>query len=310
MRRVLRICIWIGVVLALGTGSVILYVKQSRQGTRMHSTHPQEQSLPNTPKAAPSAGRDKIARQNTFQKGADLRFESILTNKNRIPNRAILRSLTLNDEEALLGEYQRTPTTDLRSLTWALAAAGGDAAAAVLQRSLTEGRGDLEIDSEEFGILHNHLLALGFISARSDLAYRFLTEATQADYWGRHRAWRHAEPEVEAAMNIRLASLAISSLGLSGRDDVESQLENLKSQPLPIVREIRSGLLDGAFYAELTTKIGHQSSLELWGPSLSAMLGRYADWQEHSSKGREWKKWSDELIRAAAPSSSAKNNHP
>lgn len=295
MKRAWLICIGLLGLAAVGVIFYAMLAAREQPAIYAHS-----QTRPDSGKPGATSSINAPSSQTAIAQAPDARLEAILANKNRIPPRTILRSLTLSDEEALLGEYQRTPTTDLRSLTWALAAVGGDAAATVLQRSLTEGRGDLEIDSEEFGILHNHLLALGFISARSDVAHRFLTEATQADYWTTHRTWHSKEPKEEVGMDYRLASLAISSLGLSGRDDVESQLEKLKQQPIATLKEIRSGLMSGAFHAELAAEIGHQASLDLWSSSLDAILDRTVQWAERNPKGRQWKQWNDQLIQAIA----------
>ncbi len=193
-------------------------------------------------------------------------------------------------------EYRRQSKPSQRiAVAWLLAYVGDDEVFRLFAEVLRLGPGSRAIDQGSFGIFTELLYGMGVMAQTNDLAFQFLTEAINPDWWKRERKWR--EKGERPGVNVALASGSLHALGLSARPEAGVILDRMKKEGCKYVspndpRENTNFAVDvheAKRYLEVSRKMGRQAFRDdLFG----AEFKRYSmEWRK-SEEGMKWLEWS------------------
>jgi hypothetical protein len=203
------------------------------------------------------------------------------------PPYAVVAQLRTNDEKAIIQLYNESELIMRTSYISALAAIGGDASAECLRQTLTADYQQRALSVDESIVMAYCMTGMGYVAARSSLAYDFLKEAVSPQYWEKVRTWRQDAPASEDFENDRFAGLAVVGLGQSARPEVPELLERLKLQDQR-TRSLGS-FVDAAFFWDLAQQKGPEAPLKMaLGRST---LTEFLRWRqsENGRKAIEWR---------------------
>ena len=94
-----------------------------------------------------------------------------------------------------------------------------------------------------------------------------------------------------------LAGDSISALGWSGRDDLNSVLEELmKREDNGYNRRFSGAILQAAFYRYTIERYGYFQAVEEVHSSFDRSIAEFIKWRE-SPDGKPWGEWSDRVNR-------------
>jgi hypothetical protein len=206
---------------------------------------------------------------------------------------AAAKNLSARDKPALILQIQRT-TNHLQKvyLAEALSRFQDDEAASAIIELLREGFTGVNLDNEQepglYGGISGVVLALGHTARKSDVAYEFLKEGINPDFWSGLVNW---ESKIKENLCAGYASLAIQGLGKSGRPEVPQILQELKKRdqiirtPNPEHSSQRAGGIATAARLH-SNALREQSGL----PKVD-----FEEWRQ-TPEGKEWTDWAQAEI--------------
>ncbi len=183
--------------------------------------------------AEPSGARSAPAQAEHEQLPTHLRW--VLENATSRPPPEVRREVRLEDKSWLMREYRRQPTLSQRvASAWMLAYLGDDEVFRLFSEGLRLGRGNRWIDESELVGVNEQLYGMGVIAQTNELAFQFLKDAINPEWWRKECKWRvkWREPRkgaylAEIAGN---SAFAVHALGLSGRAEAGVILDRMKKE--------------------------------------------------------------------------------
>lgn len=268
-----------------------------------------------TDQTAPQQGEDlqTSAQPNSKPASRTNRSSSIAQDEILRPLFSSARSRPSLDVLQMLRPEHRTELTDYyrshhsplerHAITWALGFVGDDESVALLINALTNDYREKKLIGSSGGIggneesaVQNTIYALGFLGARYDSAFKFLTNATTARFWATNGAWLSERGTDEFGI---LAGRAIVAIGMTGRREVPDILAAMKEQPLKndldassLARTLEGPVVDAAFYYSMIRDRGLDAFLHRFfgsGEPFDAD-GSFRKWQG-TEEGKSWMEW-------------------
>ncbi len=218
------------------------------------------------------------------------------------PPPEIRREARAEDKGWLMREYRFQNTPRRRHASgWLLAYIGDDDVFRLFSDALRLGPGSRTPDASEYGMFNQLLCGMGVMAQTNDLAFQFLKDAINPDWWRKERKWTSMwkYPRKE----ISLASSAVHALGLSGRAEAGDILDRMRQEGFNYLspRDAREGhgLNWAAYkakqYLEASQKMGRQASRDgLFGQEF---MRHMREWRR-SEEGLDWLEWCSPKIRS------------
>ena len=166
---------------------------------------------------------------------------------------------------------------------------GGNKAAQIIIDTIKSqtGRFGNPAEDHNYYALHGCLNALGPISTRSEIARRFLRDASDEEYWKlnrQHKAIEYIEPHEDRY----LASESIKALARGGHPEAMELIHNMRQWEPQRAKLWAGALVDAVFEYEMAMRgdsvrigfIDEFNEFRAWGKT---------------DTGRKWKQWSAEM---------------
>ncbi len=211
------------------------------------------------------------------------------------PPPEIRRAVRAEDEDWLILEYRRQPTLPQRAASaWLLAYVGDDEVFRLFSETLRLGPGREPIDRSAMGNCYELLFAMGVMAQTNDLAFQFLKEAGNPDWWAKERKWREKREDVQE--NVNLAATAVYALGLSARSEVDVILDRVRAEGFRYVSptDPRANSHRGieVYTAKRYLGISRKMGLQAFRDGLfGSEFKRYSmEWRK-SEEGMKWFEW-------------------
>lgn len=186
-------------------------------------------------------------------------IERLLREGHKAPRPAEVKSLTPEEQAALVNAYRQIPAiTNKLGIAWTLAYAGEAQVGELLWWSLTQEYADREFaQPSEPAQLSVLVEFLGLVAARDDLTYRRLEQGLSPESWQTNITWT-LPPRMTKRTQV-LSRKAIEALVLSGRLEGWQTVLNLASNPPPWFGRARaSTVLKAAYDHEMITQHGKE----------------------------------------------------
>ena len=211
------------------------------------------------------------------------------------PPPEVRRAVRAEDKAWLMGEYRNQPRPSQRiASVWLLAYIGDDEVFRLFSEALRLATGTQPSEKVDVGKFTELLLGMGVVAQTNDLAFEFLTEAINRDWWATERRWKVSS--LGRGENEAMAYLSILGLGLSTRAEVGVILDRIRKESANYVppkgpRESwRPGLnvYTAKRYFEVSRKMGRQAFRDgLFGSEFK----RYSLEWRRSEEGLRWLEW-------------------
>ena len=218
------------------------------------------------------------------------------------PPPEIRREARPEDKGWLMREYRFQNTPRRRHASgWLLAYIGDDDVFRLFSDALRLGPGSRTPDASEYGMFSELLRGMGLMAQTNDLAFQFLKDAINMDWWRKERKWTSIwkDPRKE----FFLASSAVQALGLSGRAEAGAIFDRMRHEGFNYQsprdardgRELNWAVYKAKQYLEASRKMGQQASRDgLFGEEF---MRHMREWRR-SEEGLEWFEWCSPKIRS------------
>ncbi len=216
-------------------------------------------------------------------------------NPNRRPPPEVRRDVRTEDKEWLIQAYRSQPKANQRiAIVWLLACVGDDEVFRLFSEALRFGPGAQTLDEGSVGVFTELLHGMGVMAQTNDLAFQFLTEAINPDWWRKERKWRVTSEQ--PGENESLAWMSVEVLGLSARSEAGVMLDRIKRESAGYVppKDPRENWAPGSNvytakrYLEVSRKMGRQAFRDgLFGSEFK----RYSLEWRRSEEGMKWLEW-------------------
>ena len=214
---------------------------------------------------------------------------------------SVAQTLSIRQIDSLIQMCRASTNPEQKiAIIWTLGLAGTSNATAELIAQVTNqyvGKwftaGAIDGGSDEEQVFFIAVSALGFAGAHDDNAYAFLKRGLDADFWTRTISWQSKRGD---GTHDLLTAMAISAIGMTGRPDVPSILQDLKprcepSASLVLVPRRRNNagsVTQAAFYNWVIQKYGAAHLRENFFGEARDPLRQ--EWKE-SEEGKKWSAW-------------------
>jgi hypothetical protein len=209
---------------------------------------------------------------------------------NQKPSPHWLVQLKPEDQKVFLPRYENQQLTNKLALTIALAWIGDENVVSAFKKTLLERKPDRPLSLEERNVMLFTIEGMGLLARRSDSAWEFLNQAIDPRFWKSNASFDLGGGSDQYRW---LAVRAISSLGYSGRPEVEVLFQRLKENPFISDGQgggwlLDSALIDGIFFNELIQNRGIDYLKRIYGTEES--VREFQAWKE-SETGKNWIGW-------------------
>ncbi len=216
-------------------------------------------------------------------------------NPDKRPPPEVRRAVRAEDKAWLMREYHGQPKRGTRiAIAWLLAYVGDDEVFRLFSEALTLGPGSKTPDKGNLGVCFELLFGMGVMAQTNELAFQFLTQAIDHEWWKRERTWR--EKGETPSGNGFLAGASVWALGLTARSEAGVILDrirtegwnNLSSKDPRERYDVAANAYEAKRYLEISRKMGGQAFRDgLFG----AEFKRYSlEWRK-SEEGLKWLEW-------------------
>lgn len=228
-------------------------------------------------------------------------IQIVIDNYAHEPQWMTIKQLTPDDKNTLLQLYRQEQSIVKKSgLTIALGFIGDEEVVNEFRHTLSEkyaGRklklGNEDNETDEEVTMFTTVEVMGFLANKSDSGYDLLKKGFDPKFW---KDYCKFTPATGPAFYGMLTSRSIHGIGWSGRNDVVSFLETLKTQPLvnnldKSVNQdhFESDLVDAAFANDIILQRGFEYYKYLY-LNADKRLETMSEWRKNGN-GQAWRQW-------------------